>query len=1032
MVAHRRLLLCATFLAGTLGAAVLPAGATAVAQTAPPPPPETTTAAAATAESATGQDEVVVTGSRIRKPNLESNNPLTSLNQRDIEISGITDVAQLLQRQPQVGIGNNTQTTTNSIRNQGIETISLRNLGTQRTLTLINGHRQVGGGVGSSAVDTRTISTQNLTGVDIVTGGSSALYGADAVAGVINYRTRQDLEGVLVQGQYGDSEHGGGANYSGAITVGHNFLDNRGNISFTASYNQNDPVYRSQRDYATSYLSAVPNPARSTQVGALNAPAFIAVPNVFSNVYNNSSAPVIVTALGAANPAYSYTFNANGGLQRFDRGTVLRNNLGTAQTQSINCDSCFRDTLSLLSVSQQNNGIESFGHYDFLRDRGFIRSATAYYEFKYYHLIGFSQSSTGTFAGSSIAYNNNPSQATNGLPSAGAAYPVFLDNAYIPADLSALIKSVPATSLPSYQAKAGSPRVLYVTRIDNDFGDREYKQHNDMGEAVAGIRGEFTNGWHFDTFLNYGETDATAISVDRDQVKWFQQIDAVTNPANGQVVCRSTLTNPGNGCIPINIFAPGSNSQAAKAYSYLQTKEHDSIQLWNYQANLTGTLFHMRSLFSGADLPVAFATGFEYRREASDTNPDRLNQIGEVFGNVVQRTKGSYSTREGYAELDVPVLANVPFAKRIDIDASARFQDYTTTGGDWTYGANGNWAINDSFKFRGAYSKAVRSPNISELYAAGSVSYAAIADPCDQNNVNLGTQAANRLANCRTLLGALAGTGSAYTFVQSPATKATITTGNPNLDPERATTWTGGIVFTPTSLRRFSLTLDYYDIKIKGAIASIGTSTIANNCVDSASLNNQFCGLTQRGPDGNITLINSQVFNVASFKTKGVDFGFSYSVVPAELGLRDLGTFTLNANANYLSTLLYNPVAGDQTTRDQGAGELAYDAPRFQGNARVTWDFHNITLSWATRYLGEINRSNQDKLLDYSYERIPEFYIHDLRGEFRFQRYVVFAGINNVTDNNPPYTPSTYIPTGTGALYDALGRFYYAGFKAQF
>lgn len=1050
---YRRHLLCATAVAGLLSAACAgvataaeAAAAAEVVATQPTPPAPTTPTGPDAAPGVTrsgeasgdGAGEVLVTGSRIRKPNIEANVPISVVDARSIEVSGITDVATLLQRQPQVGIGTNASNTTNTVRNQGISTLSLRNLGTNRTLVLIDGHRQVGGQAGSSAVDVNTISTTLLDRVDTVTGGSSALYGADAVAGVINFILKRDFDGVAAKAQYGGADKGGDTNYFTSITAGKNFDGGRGNVTLSGVFRQVNPIFRSDRDYALTYLAGVPNPLRSTVAGVVNAPANVPLTGVATNTLALNNEAVVITKLGNNQP-FSLTFDPTSGQATpFNRGTILLNNRGVAQTSSINCPACFADTLSALQDRVQSEGAESTGRYEFLRDMSIFKSVEAYYEAKYYHTDGYARSSTGTFQ--SGASNGVATYLTTGtaagLPSAGSPLPIFLDNAFIPANLKTSLTPAVVAGLPYYQGKTTNPHVFYVNRVDNDFGDRDFKTGYRSFETVAGIRGVLQNDWRFDAFLNYGQTDTIAKNFDRDQVRFFQQLDSVINPATGQAVCRSTLTNPRNGCVPLNPFITN-NSAAAKNYSYLYTVERDKNALWNGQFNLTGALFHYKSLLSGTDLPVSFATGFEYRREASENVPDQLNQNGEVFGNVLSINKGSYSTKEGYGEINIPLLADLPLIKRIEVDASTRYQDFTTTGGDFTYEFNATWALSSDFRVRGAYSKAVRAPNINELFAGGSQNYQGIADPCDVSNVILGTQTANRAANCRTLLTAL-GINPA-TFVQTAATKSTINLGNPNLQAERATTYTGGFVFTPRIVPHLSLTMDYYDIKIKGAIASLAAGTIVNDCVDSATLNNQFCGQVTRGPDGNVFNVVTSNFNVASLTERGVDLNFSYYLNLRDLRLPDYGRVTFNTSLSYVFDLLSFPVAGDNTTRQQGAGALNFDQPRFRGNANVVYDFGPLTLSYALLYEGPLNLSNQDAVQNFSYERVPEFFQHDLRAEYRLdgvmprlKNFSVYAGVNNVSNSNPPYIPGVYTGTGTGSLYGPVGRFFYGGVNARF
>ncbi len=1024
-----------TVLAGVFGMTF--AGA-AMAQTAPKAP--------TAAESAV--DEVVVTGTRIRRPQIESNNPINVIDQRAIALTGITDIAQLLQRQPQVGISNSTVTTNNTVRVTGLSNITLRNLGAVRTLTLVNGHRQVGGSASTTAVDVGTISPTMIERIDIVTGGSSAIYGADAIAGVVNFILKKNLEGVNYKFQYGETYHGGGSGALASVSVGHNFDHNRGNVSLSVDYANDRPIYGYMRDYATTGLASIPNPARSTTTGVANVAAFIAQAGIRGNVIGssintgntNQVSPTLLTVLPGF-PTLSFTFNANGSAAiPFNRGTILVNNAGTAQTVSSNCKDCYLATINTLKAALEREGVSGSGHYEFIQDRGWLRSAEFFVEGKYFHNKGFGKSSQGTFAqGSPTAPTSFSLEAAPkvdaGLPLSATPYPIKTDNAFIPSNLAALIAAAPRSAFATFQ---GSPALL-INRIDNDFGNREQKVRYDSGEFVGGFRGTFKNNWHFDTFLSYGQTIDTSINYDRNELIFFNQIDAVKNNA-GQIVCRSTLTNPTNGCLPLNLFAITGNSEAARNQSYLHTVEKDTITQLNYQANLSGDLFHYPALFTHTDLPVGFAIGFEYRRETSKQIPDKLVQNGTVFGNFTPVTRGFYSTKEGYGELSVPLLANLPFVKRLEVDLSGRIQDFTTTGVDGTYGMSGNWQIDDSFKLRAVYSKAVRAPNINELFANGAVSFNAINDPCDGTNVNLGSFPANRRANCIAALQALGvnpftGPGGAYAFTQTGQTKENATLGNPNLNPERATTYTTGFVFTPTFFPGFTATIDYYDIKIKGAIASLGLAQITNNCVDSPSLANSFCGQVTRDTSGNILRVITSVFNVASYKAKGVDFSAAYRFNVRNLPyMGDWGSVNLSVAGNNTTNLLFFPVAGDVTTRQQTAGDLRGPQPRFKADAHATWEYGPFTASYGLQYISAINVNNSNQPLQLSYERIPQYFSHDMRFEYRYRGQTAYVGINNFTDNDPPYVPGVFTGTGTsGALYGGpIGRYIYVGVSGSF
>lgn len=449
---------------------------------------------------------------------------------------------------------------------------------------------------------------------------------------------------------------------------------------------------------------------------------------------------------------------------------------------------------------------------------------------------------------------------------------------------------------------------------------------------------------------------------------------------------------------------------------------------WNAVASVNGELFSYPSLFSGTSLPVAFAAGVEWRKEYARSVPDERSQKGLIFQNAQQITEGRYESKEIFGEINLPLLADVPFVQYLDLTAAYRYQDYTTTGGDSSYGLGLEWTVNRDIRFRGNYAKAVRSPNINELFGGGSEGYSQIEDPCDATRLNLGNASANRKANCAAL-------GLSPNFVQSTATRPVVSQGNPDLNPEEGETLTMGVVLTPSFLPGLALTIDRYEIEISDVIASLGWRNIINNCVDSPSLSNPFCASVSRGSDGNITRVLNQVLNVAEYTNSGWDVTASYRTDLAKLGLPDYGSLSFNAAAGFLDELTYDPVPGDASVRDEQAGELPN--PKRRMNFRVTWDYDRVSLSYANQYLGSMVRSNQDPAGAYEPYKAPSWITHDLRAEYRFDKYSVFAGVNNFTNEEPPQTPFTWTGTSlntgfNGSIYNNLGRYAYIGVNARF
>ncbi len=950
--------------------------------------------ASATDPAASAVADIVVTGSRIRRPNVEASTPVNVVDAQEIENIGVTNLIDAMARQPQVGLGASASSTTNTVAGQGLATLNLRNLGASRTLVLVNGRRHVAGSSGTSAVDVNTISKTTIARVDTVTGGSSAVYGADAVAGVVNFITKQDFEGVAAQAQYGSAD--GPNTYYGSVAVGRNFNDDRTNVMAAVTYDKTEGLYRHERDYAMSGLAYIPNPNKKSPDDGQ--PSFIVARDVYTNITNDSFTPVIVTPIGG-NAAYSLTFTPDGKLVPFDRGQVVVDGNGRPQKVSIGGDG-FKFSEDALRTPVERYGGELQMRHQFQPSGDFITELNLFAEGKYFHTEATSQRENGTFAGDVAG------MAT------GNAYRIQADNAFLPSDLRAMLTTAGVTQFD-------------ITRNDRDFGIRTYESVYDTTRFVAGVDGAFSNGWRFEAYANYGQTKSEFTNFDRLQKEFYESIDAIN--LNGQIVCRSVDARA-RGCKPLNLFGAGVASQEAIDYSYIYTVRNDITRQWNAVASVNGELFSYPSLFSGTSLPVAFAAGVEWRKEYARSVPDERSQKGLIFQNAQQITEGRYESKEIFGEINLPLLADVPFVQYLDLTAAYRYQDYTTTGGDSSYGVGLEWTVNRNIRFRGNYAKAVRSPNINELFGGGSEGYSQIEDPCDATRLNLGNAASNRKANCAAL-------GLSPDFVQSTATRPVVSQGNPDLNPEEGETLTLGVVLTPSFLPGLAVTIDHYDIKMSDVIASLGWRNIINNCVDSPNLSNPFCTSVSRGADGNITKVLNQVLNVAEYTNSGWDVTASYRTDLVKLGLPDYGSLSFSAAAGFLEDLTYDPVPGDASVRDVQAGQLPN--PKQRLNFRVTWDYDRVSVSYANQYLGSMVRSNKDPAGAYEPYKAPSWLTHDLRTEYRFDKYSVFAGVNNITNKEPPQTPFTWTGTSmnTGfnaSIYNNLGRYAYIGVNARF
>ncbi|WP_407353754.1 TonB-dependent receptor domain-containing protein [Luteimonas sp. R10] len=982
---------------------------------------------ASEASDAQTLETVTVTGSRIRRTGAESNHSLSVIGKEKIEAASTANVIDLLNEEPQMSLGTDSQVNIRSSgiggdKNTGVATANLRALGSTRTLTLVNGRRHVAGTTASSAVDLNTISKTSLERVEIVTGGSSAVYGADAIAGVINLTTLQQFDGLRGTVQLGTTEDGGGDTRNFSITAGKNSADYRGNVMLSVSHDREEPLYWIDRRWGfesggmRGSLSYVANPEYTGPDSSV--PRFVPMAGVSGITYRQYGHPVITTPIGSS-PAYSYSFDDAGNLIPFDHGTRLVNSQGQLLTSAVDCPDCYMSyQLGTARNELERTGIELQASYWLLEDGdGAIRSADVFFEGKRYEVEAMQLHGYSSFAGSGPSIGNR------------GGYAIRADNPFAPTELVDLMQSHGLTHVD-------------VTRINNDFGQDvdEMRAALEAGRPlrnrgalldmhgeykteryVAGVRGMLGNDWNYEIYGNYGKTRARFTQSDFMDTLFRQQIDAVRDPDTGQIVCRSTLTDPGNGCVPIDIMRVGSTSMEDLAYSYRRPVLSDTIVQKNVAASVDGTLFSWNSPGSGAELPVDFAAGVEYRREFSSAVPDADGLSGDLFymGPRVA-TVGRYSSWEAFAELNLPLLKDVRFAESLEVGASYRYQNYTTTGSDGSYGFSGSWTPVSDIKFRSAFAHAVRAPNVHELYAGTEQGVANITDPCDIRYLDSGPAPANRAANCRQLLGDAAGD-----FLQTPHSKRIIQQGNTGLDAETADTITAGVVLAPRWVPNLTLTADYFSIEIEGIITSLGATQIAENCVDSPTLDNPFCGNVSRDASGNIDVVVSQVFNLAHYNTRGWDFGASYS-----LDLDDRGRIVMSAKATNLLELIYDPDPTNPSLRSR-QDRVNY-SPKWRGNFTTGYRRNGFSVDWNARYLGSVIRSWNDRVGDFSmtdaHVKSGSFIQHDLRFGYDTGNYQLYVGVNNVFDRYAPMKPFTYL----SPMYPRFGRNYYAGVKVDF
>lgn len=973
------------------------------------PLPSSNVAAADPAE-----EELVITGSRISRPELSFPNPIQSFNAEAIEQSGETNVTDFLIDMPALvgSISSSLTSGSNSIGlapAAGLNFLNLRNLGYQRTLVLVDGRRHVAAYPGTSAVDVNTIPADLIERVDVLTGGSSAIYGADGVSGVVNFILRRDFEGIRIRGQAGVSSRGDAGNRLGSIVAGKNFSDGRGNITLAYEFDQSDRLKSSRRSYTGNPLKRF---ELLRQAPPTDRPDDPNVPDrvLFNDLRWSDSSPDGAVDLGSFDEAGSFIAGALDGLPDFtgnglvyDRGIVLPSSGGRTMGGSGTPTAGYFGDL-LPSLTRHN--INALFRYDF------SDAVQLFAEGKYVKTKAFSD------------YQPTFDFFTFLAP----------DNAYLAERFGGL----------------GAGGAL-VSRDNLDFGFRGSLSKRETVRGVIGLKGELNDHLRYEVSYTYGRNTAKTLETnDRLADRYFAALDAVVGP-DGNVTCRINLPgedtidpnnyggppitfSPGQ-CIPLNVL--GSANQAGLDFVLVDHVEHDRISQQVLSGYISGDLGSFAELPGGS---IGFAVGGEYRREKSTADPSDVVKEGLLLdSSEVELQNGKFNVKEIYGELNLPILKSVPMAYTLSLGGAVRYSDYSTIGSTFTYKIDGVYAPVSDVTFRGTYSKAVRAPNIAELFAPLSGGFDFITDPCDISNRTSGSSF--RETNCQALLANLGLTPDQIANF-SPSSDPEASTsqlgrsgGNPQLKEESARTWTAGVVLRPTFVPGLAVTADWYDIKLRHTINTFTATQAFQLCVDQPTLDNVFCPLTERDPTtgfpNGFTLTPQ---NVALFYTKGLDFTLSYRVAPSEA----LGTFNFRLVGGYLKTLTF--VTSPGADADEDARE-AY-APKYLATFDLTWTKGPLSLNYGLAWQDKTRRFSTEELAANPDLSDPKFFFykdrweHDIQVQYQISdNFTFYSGINNFTDQKPARiatAPTGDILIGQGSYpLSPVGRFYYAGVKAH-
>ena len=916
-------------------------------------------------------EKIEVTGSRILREGAISPSPVTVISGEDLIKTGAISIGEALNDLPALANTFSLANAGNTIGTAGLNLLDLRGMGTARTLVLVDGKRHVSANPGSAAVDVNTIPAAWVERVEIITGGASAVYGADAVTGVVNFVLKKNINGLDVSLTKGFGEEGPYDNDKLTISYGSDFSDGKGNFGIAVSHFQQDGMNAKDRKQTATPTASVRNPANGdtrNDDGSTNhdgIPDQIWIPD--AAWYDDSTAGNFYTY--DADGPHWFIFNPDGSVRQQQLGTTYNwgRCSGECDQLDLNKYNELQPTFSTLNVAVKAN-------YDVTDDLNIYADA------KFVRVKADSIGQPSFFE-----YSND--------------HVIKRDNAYIHESLATVMDDAGLSE-------------FRLHRFNEDIGRRFEQNKRETTRFVIGADGNFDDSWSYSAYALYGKTEREQVNVDNViRERYFQSMDAVFL-GDGTIGCRDA-TARANGCIPTTLFGAGNVNPLAADWFTTNSISNSKVQQTVVNFSVTNDeLFELPAGFAG------FAAGVEYRKEQSDDVPDAFAATGATFLTAIQEEHGKFDVTELFFETSLPVLTDLPLVQDLTLDVAARYADYSTVGGALSWKVGTDWVINDELRFRATLSEAIRAPNIGELFAAKGQNFSFIDDPCDVDF----NQGATRQTNCAAL-------GIPANAQINPVSSVELLTGgNKELKEEESTSFTAGFVYQPDFVEGLVFTVDYWKIEIDDAITLVAAQDILDKCVDSvAGIDNQFCKLVTRGADHKLTLIESTQQNVAKNEAEGIDIevGFDFEA----LG----GDFTTQLITTHLLTRKEFPFQIDPTDVTEFAGttgEAEWQANLLLGYKNGPW-----SANWRTRYLDEVARytdkelaANPDRSNIMSY---GTYFQTDIRAGYTFENnFTLEFGVDNLFDRAlPRYTSGTGAGT---ASYDNIGRFYYTSVSYSF
>ena len=936
--------------------------------------------------------QVLVTGSRIYSPGAESPAPMQVLTAADIAASGATNLQELLLKNPTMGTPTLSRTNSNFLTSgNGVATIDLRNLGTQRTLVLINGRRMVAGTPGSSEVDLNTIPTDFIERIELLTGGASATYGSDAVAGVVNIILKKKFNGFVFDSSFGESAKGDDSKKKIAATFGTTSADGASNLMAHVGYSRQGAVFTRDREISAIDQTTLASATSSVQ-------DVFKVRQPFFSGY--------IPAGTFFHDTGRFTYDANG-----NPIPTVTNGSATQAPTGYN-----RSAGRYIAVPVERMLFSSTGNF------ALGENHTAFFE--------------GMYAATKASSLIEPLPFDSEGP-----YPI---DGQVPAEFSVNGVMTRNPLVPQYlydrisDTNRDGARDYFFTRRMSDIAVRSNKAERDTFRVLGGVKGSLWD-WNYETYYAYGSTKEAQTGTGQVNVLNFRQALEAIPDGSGGAMCRDA-TARAQGCVPINIFGANKISAAAANYvnapSFLATKTTQKLA----GASVSGEVF---KLPAGA---IGIAAGGEWREEEASSESDVLTQLGLNAGNAAPNTYGKFSVKEFFVEARVPLLKDAPFAKTLSLLSAVRVGDYSTIGKADSWNIGFEWSPISDVRIRATRALSTRAPNINELYSPPSQTFPQVTDPC------VGVTAASADAKsvaCRAAVGVnanIAANNGVFTLSQADLQGVSgYNRGNPLVQEEKGRSTTFGIVYTPRSipmLSKFTFTADYFDIKIAGAIVGTPRDYALNNCYGG---DGSLCSFITRrpaaiGPNsaGSLSFVDSGVSNSGGLSTEGVDVtgGWADNVGPGRLNARVAYTYVKTNDSRPLPAAPIDPSAGEVgAAKHKSSIVLGYKVGAFnivsntQTISRSCIDDQYVTnlFTDATKTVKAAPCSATVKAKVYN----------DFQLSYQVKKQVeLYVGVDNAFDTKAPLIPTGVTGNNTGVetnagTYDPIGRRWYAGLRVS-